>query len=188
MLELIMEINNLDYDEYSYLINRSYVKYFNKNMLPVIVAWGAFFLFSYAIFNSSNNVYYVSGVTLSLHYIPPFLLSVYAATYSTYRIFFVCYTRVIKEVAFFQGDTVICKLNGDELKLSNFSVILDQKKLMFKNIGAYGITKSKEDEFQYVGLRENSSSKNKIYLIPCMDSSKEELVKLLLNHGGSLAN
>lgn len=155
-------------------------------MIPVTVAWLAFLLFFHAILNSTNSVVYVMGISISTHYLPPFILSIYATIYSTYRVLFVCASRIVVNVYFEGNFTVLYNIKKSIIRLKCFDVILNQNELNFKNKRAYGIIAVEEDKYEYIGIKEIGSDQKNIYLIPYDSCRKNELIQLLLEHGGRL--
>ncbi|MCH7395153.1 hypothetical protein MMP66_12875 [Acinetobacter dispersus] len=158
--------------KYDYFINPIFIKDVKSELIVLVFLLACLWILIPAVFNSDRWVVIVFNFNISLYYLYPVILGFLLLLYIFKRIF-KYYSRSVFHFYFKDDFLVLNIFEFKSVQFSEFNFFLDKYSIGHWN----GF---KKEYFNCVGIEGNK----KIYLLPVADDKQDELVKLLLDHGG----
>lgn len=166
--------SDIDIKKYNYLINSDCIKLIHGEFILIV-----FFLVCMsglipAMFNSERWMVSISHTSISLYYFYPVLLGVSCLFWLFFNIF--NYYRYVIFSFYFKDDFLVLNICGlKSIQFKSFYVIVNKYRIGHLN----GF---KKEYFNCIAVKGNK----KVYLIPVIKSKQDELIQILLSHGGEL--
>ncbi|USA45714.1 hypothetical protein NDN11_13455 [Acinetobacter sp. C26M] len=158
--------------KYDHFINAAFIKYVKSELIVLVFLLACFWMLIPAVFNSDRWVVIVFNFNISLYYLYPVVLGFICLLYIFKRIF-KYYSRSVFHFYFKDEFLVLNIFEFKSVQFVEFDFVLDKYSIGHWN----GF---KKEYFNCVGIEGNK----KVYLLPVADGKMDELVKLLLDHGG----
>lgn len=158
--------------KYDHFINTAFIKYVKSELIVLVFLLGCLWILIPAVFDSDRWVVMVFNFNISLYYLYPVVLGFLCLLYIFKRIF-KYYSRSVFHFYFKDDFLVLNIFEFKSVQLGEFNFVLDKYSIGHWN----GF---KKEYFNCVGIEGNK----KVYLLPIADDKQDELVKLLLDHGG----
>lgn len=159
---------------YSHLIDEECIKSYYQEIYINLFFLVCLIGLTHAVFNSNQKIVSFLHIDISLYYVLPWILCLYEFPVSFYRTYFIKGRKFIKNINI-DKKLEIKLFNGKVLDLNNFTLILDNGDIDFKNTGSFGEKVYKKYDFNYIGIKSNEI----IYLLPYKEESKDFTIKLL---------
>ncbi|WP_267531635.1 hypothetical protein [Acinetobacter oleivorans] len=157
-----------------YLINSACIKLIIAECFGIIFLLFCMGVLVHAALNSDKWVMELIGVNFSLYYLYPIFLGVGGLFY-LFRNFFKYYRYTVFKFHVGNGFVVFKILGLKNIKFNHFNIIAKHYRIGHWN----GF---KKEYFNCIGVTNNK----KLYLIPVIDSKQDELIQILITHGGEM--
>lgn len=158
--------------KYDYFINPAFIKVVKGELIFLIFSLVCLWILIPAVFDSDRWVVMVFNFNISLYYLYPVFIGFLCLVY-VFRRIFKYYSRAVFHF-YFKGDFLVLNIfEFKSVQFDTFNFVIDKYRIGHWN----GF---KKEYFNCVGVEGNK----KVYLLPVADGKQDELIKLLLDHGG----
>ncbi|QHH96415.1 hypothetical protein [Acinetobacter dispersus] len=158
--------------KYDHLINPVFIKDVKSELIVLIFLLVCLWILTPAVFDSDRWVVMFFNFNFSLYYLYPVVIIFLCIVYIFKRIL-KYYSRTVFHFYFKDGFLVLNIFEFKSVQFDTFNFVIDKYRIWHWN----GF---KKEYFNCVGVEGNK----KVYLLPVADGKQDELVKLLLDHGG----
>lgn len=151
-------MQKINFYKYDYLLDKDRFMHYWLIVIPIFLCM----FFFYAVFFSPAEKSNVFGLSMTIYYVYPLILSLVMLLYNVYDIIYGSSKNVIVDIYFDYDNVIIKRIDGTILKIKNFSY--GEKLVLKKNVSFYAI-------FIDVGGQE--------YSLIAQDGKHDELKKYL---------
>ena len=159
--------------KYDHFINPIFIKDVKSELILLIFSLVCLWILIPAIFNSDRWIVMIFNFNISLYYLYPVAVGLICLL-CLFRKVFKYYSRAVFHFYFKDDFLVLNIFEFKSVQFNTFNFVIDKYRIGHWN----GF---KKEYFNCVGIYGNK----KVYLIPVADGKQDELVKLLLDHGGN---
>ncbi|MGR2826157.1 hypothetical protein FY048_11630 [Acinetobacter sp. 1124_18A] len=167
-------MNSSSLNRYDYFIDSACVKLILGECFGIIFMLFSIIIFMPDIFDSDKWLAELFGISISLYYLYPVVVGLVGLIYLL-KNFFKYYRYTVFKFHVEDGFVVFKILGLKNIKFDHFNIIANHYRIGHWN----GF---KKEYFNCIGVTNNK----KLYLIPVIDSKQDELIQILITHGGEM--